>query len=101
PGEPPSCRSFPTRRSSDLAILLKNNEAGLPPLDLQYSDFSVWQHQHFSQHALQHQLSYWQHTLAGAPAMLNLPTDKPRPAVLSRDRKSTRLNSSHVKISYA
>jgi amino acid adenylation domain-containing protein len=53
----------------------------LPALPLQYADFAHWQHQWLKEEALEKQLQYWQLKLADAPALLKLPTDKPRPAV--------------------
>ncbi|WP_277758203.1 non-ribosomal peptide synthase/polyketide synthase [Pseudomonas sp. A34-9] len=52
----------------------------LPALTLQYSDYAVWQRRWLSGEVLQRQSDYWQQTLAGAPALLSLPTDRPRPA---------------------
>jgi arthrofactin-type cyclic lipopeptide synthetase C len=52
----------------------------LPPLPIQYGDFAVWQRLWLSGEVLQRQSSYWQQALAGAPALLTLPTDRPRPA---------------------
>jgi len=51
----------------------------LPPLALQYTDYAVWQRRWLSGEVLQRQSDYWQQTLAGAPALLTLPTDRPRP----------------------
>ncbi len=52
----------------------------LPPLALQYGDYAVWQRRWLSGEVLQRQSEYWQQTLDGAPALLTLPTDRPRPA---------------------
>src|SRR4028118_1518807 len=52
----------------------------LPELPLQYADFAVWQRQWFQQEGLA-QLSYWKQQLEGAPTLLELPTDRPRPAI--------------------
>ncbi|HET6230447.1 MAG TPA: amino acid adenylation domain-containing protein, partial [Longimicrobiaceae bacterium] len=52
----------------------------LPPLAVQYPDFAAWQREHLSGAALDEQLAYWRGALAGAPALLELPTDRPRPA---------------------
>ncbi|NVZ71929.1 non-ribosomal peptide synthetase [Pseudomonas costantinii] len=52
----------------------------LPPLTIQYGDFAVWQRLWLSGEVLHRQSSYWQQALAGAPALLTLPTDRPRPA---------------------
>ena len=54
----------------------------LPELPIQYADFAVWQSQ-WSKEYLQNHLSYWKQQLAGATTVLELPTDKPRPAVQS------------------
>src|SRR5476651_1896668 len=52
----------------------------LPPLTLQYGDFARWQRRWLSGDILQQQTAYWQQALTGAPALLLLPTDRPRPA---------------------
>ena len=52
----------------------------LPPLPIQYADYAVWQRLWLSGEVLQRQSTYWQQALAGAPALLTLPTDRPRPA---------------------
>ena len=53
----------------------------LPPLPIQYADYSVWQRQGLQGERLDAELAYWRQRLAGAPAVLELPTDRPRPAV--------------------
>src|ERR687886_738282 len=53
----------------------------LPELPIQYADFAHWQRQWLQGEVLAAQLSYWQQQLAGAPSLLELPTDRPRPAV--------------------
>ncbi|WP_246763631.1 non-ribosomal peptide synthetase [Rhizobium sp. 007] len=52
----------------------------LPPLAIQYPDYAAWQRQWLSGERLQSQAQYWRDTLAGAPALLALPTDRARPA---------------------
>lgn len=52
----------------------------LPELPIQYGDFAQWQRQWLSGEVLNNQLSYWKQQLAGAPPVLALPTDHPRPA---------------------
>ena len=52
----------------------------LPPLPVQYADYAAWQHQQLSGENLEKQKTYWQQHLAGAPGLLEIPTDKPRPA---------------------
>ncbi|HKG15554.1 MAG TPA: condensation domain-containing protein, partial [Pyrinomonadaceae bacterium] len=58
-------------------------ESPLEDLAVQYADFAVWQREYLSGATLEQQLSYWRKQLEGAPAVLELPTDKPRPAVRS------------------
>ena len=52
----------------------------LAELAVQYSDFAVWQRDWLRGEVLDHQVGYWRKQLAGAPALLELPTDRPRPA---------------------
>jgi amino acid adenylation domain-containing protein len=53
----------------------------LPELPIQYADFAVWQRGWLSGEVLEGELAYWRRQLAGAPPVLELPTDRPRPAV--------------------
>ncbi|HYN22024.1 MAG TPA: amino acid adenylation domain-containing protein, partial [Thermoanaerobaculia bacterium] len=55
----------------------------LPELPIQYADFAVWQRGWLQGDALARQLGWWRDHLAGAPAVLELPADRPRPAVQS------------------
>jgi len=55
----------------------------LPPLPLQYSDFAAWQRARLDSEAMDQELQHWRRRLQGAPASLELPTDRPRPAVQS------------------
>ncbi|WP_420127102.1 non-ribosomal peptide synthase/polyketide synthase [Longimicrobium sp.] len=52
----------------------------LPPLPIQYADYAVWHRQWVEGPVLEAQAEYWTQTLAGAPELLELPTDHPRPA---------------------
>ncbi|HET7462077.1 MAG TPA: amino acid adenylation domain-containing protein, partial [Longimicrobium sp.] len=52
----------------------------LPPLPLQYADYAVWQRRWVDGEVLRRQADYWTETLAGAPEVLALPADRPRPA---------------------
>ena len=61
----------------------QGNPSPLSELPIQYADFAVWQRQWLQGEVLEDQLSYWKKQLAGAPALLQLPTDRPRPAVQS------------------
>lgn len=59
----------------------KGVEFSLPELPIQYADFAVWQRQQQETEALKSQVEYWLDHLHGAPALLELGTDRPRPAV--------------------
>ncbi|HEX8695423.1 MAG TPA: non-ribosomal peptide synthase/polyketide synthase, partial [Longimicrobium sp.] len=61
---------------------VRGEEAHLPELPVQYADYAVWQRRWLEGEVLQRQLAYWRERLAGAPAVLELPTDRPRPAVV-------------------
>ncbi|WP_369067727.1 condensation domain-containing protein, partial [Burkholderia gladioli] len=52
----------------------------LAPLAIQYPDYAAWQRQWLTGERLQAQGEYWRQTLADAPALIDLPTDHPRPA---------------------
>ncbi|MDQ1919132.1 non-ribosomal peptide synthetase [Massilia pseudoviolaceinigra] len=55
----------------------------LPALAIQYPDYAVWQREWLQGGVLQQQINYWKSHLAGAPQLLSLPTDRPRPSVQS------------------
>lgn len=55
----------------------------LPELPMQYGDYATWQHTRLRGEVLEKQLAYWQEQLDGAPTILELPTDRPRPPAQS------------------
>ncbi|HEX8242563.1 MAG TPA: condensation domain-containing protein, partial [Longimicrobium sp.] len=63
------------------AAYREGRESPLPEPGVQYADYAVWQREHLRGEVLERQLSYWRERLADAPALLELPTDHPRPAV--------------------
>lgn len=69
----------------EVAALYRAFAAGdpnpLPPLPIQYADYALWQRQHLQGEVLEQQLAYWQRQLGGDLPVLELPTDRPRPAV--------------------
>ena len=60
---------------------LKGAPSPLKPLTVQYADYAAWQCDRFSRDGDRAGLDYWLRRLTGAPALLELPTDRLRPAV--------------------
>ncbi|HEU4561105.1 MAG TPA: amino acid adenylation domain-containing protein, partial [Longimicrobium sp.] len=69
-------------------------ESPLAELAVQYTDYAVWQREQLTGESLNRQLSYWREQLAGAPELLELPTDHPRPAVQTYRGESVGVNFS-------
>ena len=65
------------------AAFVRGEPSPLPELDVQYADFAVWQRAWLQGEELGKQASYWRQQLAGAPPLLELPTDRPRPNLLT------------------
>ncbi len=65
--------------SASYSALATGRPASLPPLEVQYRDFTLWQRRRYRDLLVQGQLSYWTHQLAGVPAPPALPQDRPRP----------------------
>ena len=53
----------------------------LETMSIQYADYAVWQREWLSGEVLDKQLNYWLQQLEGANPVLELPTDRPRPAI--------------------
>ncbi|WP_162603898.1 non-ribosomal peptide synthetase, partial [Streptomyces sp. CS014] len=75
--------------SDELSALYAAGVSGepvsLPELPVQYADFAVWQRDWLSGEVLDGRLAVWRERLAGIPEVLELPIDRPRPAVQSLD----------------
>ena len=73
--------------SRELSVLYRafiySQPSPLAELPIQYADYAVWQRDWLKGAELDRQLSYWKKQLDGAPGVLSLPTDHPRPAVQS------------------
>ena len=65
------------------AAYIRGQPSPLPELPVQYADYAIWQRQWLTEEVLQEQLKYWKEHLLGAPPQLQLPTDRPRPALES------------------
>jgi len=61
----------------------QDRPSALRDLPIQYADYACWQQSWYQGEALAGQISYWKEELAGAPFVLELNTDKPRPALQS------------------
>jgi amino acid adenylation domain-containing protein len=61
----------------------RGEPSSLAPLPIQYADYAVWQREWMRGERLEQEARYWRERLAGAPALLELPTDFPRPAIQS------------------
>jgi amino acid adenylation domain-containing protein len=59
----------------------KGNRSPLPELPVQYADYAAWQRSWLQGEVLEAEAAYWKRQLAGAPPLLELPTDRPRPRV--------------------
>ncbi|HKH47076.1 MAG TPA: non-ribosomal peptide synthase/polyketide synthase, partial [Thermoanaerobaculia bacterium] len=70
--------------AAELSAFYEADAAGraaqLPAIPVQYADYADWQRRWLGGPAIEAQLDYWRTRLAGAPALLELPTDRPRPA---------------------
>ncbi len=55
----------------------------LPGLPVQYAEYAQWQREYLSGGVLSDEVRYWKEKLAGAPTVLDLPTDHRRPSTPS------------------
>jgi amino acid adenylation domain-containing protein len=62
---------------------VRGQPATLPPLAVQYGDHAAWERAWLQGEALDAELGWWRGALAGAPAVIALPADRPRPAAQS------------------
>jgi len=62
---------------------LTNKPSLLSPLPIQYADFTIWQREWLQGQNLENQKEYWRSQLKGSQTILDLPTDRPRPAIPS------------------
>lgn len=65
------------------AAAVEQRQAPFAELPIQYADFAVWQRRRLQGENLERLLAYWKSYLLPTPQTLSLPTDRPRPQVLS------------------
>ena len=65
------------------AAAVTGRSVTLPDLDVQYADYAAWQQESLADGTLDRHADYWRSELDGAPALLDLPTNRPRPPVAS------------------
>lgn len=56
----------------------------LPPLPVQYPDYAVWEREWLQGEVLEEEVRFWRRELEGFPLVLNVPEDRPRPAIQSQ-----------------
>ena len=61
----------------------RNESIELPTLELQHGDYAVWQREQLTEAAVADDLAFWKENLRGAPPLLEIPPDRPRPQLLS------------------
>ncbi|TCP59171.1 amino acid adenylation domain-containing protein [Tumebacillus sp. BK434] len=79
---------FFTELSAIYDAFAKDQPVPLPELSIQYADFAEWQHDYLSGQVLEDQLGYWKNRLSGSIPVLQLPADKPRPALQSHNGRT-------------
>jgi hypothetical protein len=71
------------------AAFCRGQDSPLAPLTYHYADYAVWQRQWLQGDILDRQIAFWKETLSGAPALLDLPTDRVRPTTPSYRGRTT------------
>ncbi len=74
-----SWRVFCNEVATAYDAIISTGKVALPEPAIQYGDFAAWQKDWLRGNVLEKQLAYWRKQLAGAPPVLELPADRPRP----------------------
>ena len=61
--------------------MVEGKPSPLPALTIQYADYAAWQRDWLQGEAMETQVEFWRGELEGVPAVLELPTDRPRPVL--------------------
>ncbi|NMY95333.1 non-ribosomal peptide synthetase [Pseudomonas proteolytica] len=85
---------FARELSALYEAFIDERESPLEPLPVQYLDYSVWQRQWLEAGERQRQLDYWTTQLGNEHPLLELPSDRPRPAVQSHQGELYRFDLS-------
>jgi amino acid adenylation domain-containing protein len=81
--------------SAAYRALINGQAAALKAAPITFGDYAVYQHQQLEANSHAADLDYWEQTLKGAPPLLELPADRPRPPMMtySGDRLRWKLNN--------
>ncbi|WP_374015851.1 amino acid adenylation domain-containing protein [Paenibacillus thiaminolyticus] len=63
----------------ELSTIYEKGVSALPELPVQYADYVIWQSERLTDEFLEQESNFWLNHLAGAPTVLQLPADRPRP----------------------
>jgi amino acid adenylation domain-containing protein len=69
--------------STAYRAIVRGEQPAFAKLPIQYGDYSVWQQRRIAEVAFTEDLDFWEDHLRGAPELLELPADRPRPSVQS------------------
>lgn len=75
---------------------MQRRSAPLRELPIRYSDYAAWQRQRLEDASLRSSIDYWLARLRDAPPWLELPTDRPRPAVSSHQSRTAEIELPRV-----
>ncbi|WP_040495885.1 non-ribosomal peptide synthetase, partial [Fulvivirga imtechensis] len=67
---------------------ISSKQEGPETLNIQYKDFAFWQNKQLQNNILAGQKAYWHDQFCNLPEVLQLPTDRPRPALKTFDGES-------------